>query len=94
MRVKNHHIPATIRVEMALKNENEIKEKKRKHLYGYHSDVLSIFFYFGERSLPCCINEPIVNHIELTREKSLINTSLSVRQGCGLSHSYGLNLQY
>ena len=31
--------------------------------------------YLGVRSLPCCISEPIVNHIEFTKEKSLTNTS-------------------
>ena len=49
--------------------------------------------YLGDKSLPCCIRDPIVNHIEFTREKSFTNTSDSVRQGWGLSHSYGLNLK-
>ena len=44
-------------------------------------------------SLPCCISEPIVNHMELQRENSLTSTSASSLQGCGLSHSYGLNLR-
>ena len=37
--------------------------------------------YFGDRSLPCCISDPMVNHIELTREKSLIRTPGSSVQG-------------
>ena len=47
--------------------------------------------YLGEISLPCCMSDPIVNHIELQRENSLTRTSCSL-QGWGLSHSYGLNL--
>ena len=54
--------------------------------------IFCICTYLGVRSLPCCISEPIVNHIEFTKEKSLTNTSWSVLQGWGLSHSYGLNL--
>ena len=47
----------------------------------------------GEISLPCCMRDPMVNHMELQRENSLTNTSASSLQGCGLSHSYGLNLK-
>ena len=49
--------------------------------------------YLGEISLPCCMREPIVNHMELQRENSFTNTSASSLQGWGLSHSYGLNLK-
>ena len=49
---------------------------------------------FGDRSLPCCMRDPMVNHIELRRLKSLTSTSGSSLHGCGLSHSYGLNLWF
>ena len=49
--------------------------------------------YLGEISLPCCMREPMVNHMELQRENSFTNTSASSLQGWGLSHSYGLNLE-
>ena len=64
IKVKNHHMPATILVEIAL----------------------------GEMSLPCCMRDPMVNHMELHKLNSLTRTSASSVQGCGLSHSYGLNL--
>ena len=86
MRVKNHHMPATILVDIALE---ENKHSSSKRFSGFES----MSTYFGDRSLPCCIKDPIVNHIELTKLKSLMRTSVSSRQGWGLSHSYGLNLK-
>lgn len=49
--------------------------------------------YLGAMSHPCCMREPIVNQNELFRENLFSNTSGSSElQGCGFSHSYGLNL--
>lgn len=49
--------------------------------------------YLGAISDPCCIREPIVNHSELFKENLFSKTSgASELQGCGFSHSYGLNL--
>lgn len=49
--------------------------------------------YLGAISDPCCIREPIVNHNELFKENLFSKTSgASELQGCGFSHSYGLNL--
>jgi len=49
--------------------------------------------YLGAISDPCCIREPIVNHSELFKENLFSKTSgVSELQGCGFSHSYGLNL--
>ena len=56
--------------------------------------VFGRYTYLGERSLPCCIKDPIVNHIELIRLNSFTKTSGSSVHGCGLSHSYGLNLLF
>ena len=65
-----------------------------KKFYNTFPKVVEITLsYLGDKSLPCCIRDPIVNHIEFTNEKSFTNTSDSVLQGWGLSHSYGLNLK-
>lgn len=51
------------------------------------------YTYLGAISDPCCIREPIVNHNELFKENLFSKTSgASELQGCGFSHSYGLNL--
>jgi len=51
------------------------------------------YTYLGAISDPCCIREPIVNHSELFKENLFSKTSgASELQGCGFSHSYGLNL--
>jgi hypothetical protein len=58
---------------------------------GYQ--LRSISTYLGAISDPCCIREPIVNHNELFKENLFSKTSgASELQGCGFSHSYGLNL--
>lgn len=58
--------------------------------YSLHAQVCT---YFGAISDPCCIREPIVNHNELFKENLFSKTSgASELQGCGFSHSYGLNL--
>lgn len=49
--------------------------------------------HLGDMSEPCCIREPIVNQRELRRENWFSKTSGWSLQGCGLSHSYGLNLR-
>ena len=53
--------------------------------------IIRVEMDLGVRSLPCCMRLPTVNHMELQSENSLTSTSCSL-QGCGLSHSYGLNL--
>ena len=59
----------------------------------YDDDLNDFNPYLGDKSLPCCIKEPIVNHIELIRLNSFTSTSGSSVHGWGLSHSYGLNLK-
>ena len=54
--------------------------------------IILVEMDLGVRSLPCCIRDPTVNHMELHRENSFTRTSCSL-QGWGLSHSYGLNLK-
>lgn len=54
---------------------------------------MQVHTYLGAISDPCCIREPIVNHNELFKENLFSKTSgASELQGCGFSHSYGLNL--
>jgi hypothetical protein len=52
-----------------------------------------IIFYRGKISLPCCISEPIVNHIEFINVKLFSNSSGSELHGCGFIHSPGAILK-
>jgi hypothetical protein len=90
IRVKNHHNPATMRVDVALKFFNEIK-------FFFLIQILKFkyFFFFnlGMTSLPCCISDPIVNHMAFKIVKLFSKISGCCRHGCGLFHSYGVILQ-
>lgn len=48
--------------------------------------------YFGRISQPCRIREPMVNHKQLRSLKRFSRRSGFLLHGCGLYHSYGVNL--
>lgn len=47
----------------------------------------------GKISLPCCIRDPIVSHIEFINVKLFSSSSGFGLQGCGLIHSPGATLK-
>ena len=87
--VKNHQSPATMRVDVALFNSKRWSSSDFKNRPNF-SKMLR---YLGITSLPCCINEPMVNHILLRTVKLFSNMSGCWRHGWGLFHSYGVTLQ-
>lgn len=48
--------------------------------------------YLGRMSQPCRIREPMVNHKQLRSLKRFSRRSGFLLHGCGLYHSYGVNL--
>lgn len=48
--------------------------------------------YLGRISQPCRIREPMVNHKQLRSLKRFSRRSGFLLHGCGLYHSYGVNL--
>lgn len=89
MSVKNHHNPATIRVDVALRQFKKISTVDYLVLYW----VLRIGLYLGMTSLPCCIKDPMVNHMAFKIVKLFSNISGCCRHGWGLFHSYGVILR-
>lgn len=49
-------------------------------------------FYFGAKSQPCCMSEPIVNQVLFWKLKVFSSSFGSGSHGCGLTHSNGVNL--
>lgn len=77
--VKNHHIPATILVDTALKTELNVT------IMG----VQVLGFYIGAISDPCCIKLPIVNQNEFLRLNWFVKNSGSSMHAKGFVHSSG-----
>ena len=90
--VKNHQMPATIRVDVALKTENIID----RFTFGFALLLLlvevALNVYLGAKSQPCCISEPMVNHILFRKLKSFSSSSGFGSHGWGFTHSYGVIL--
>lgn len=50
--------------------------------------------YLGRKSQPCCINDPIANHIQFIKVNWVCIFSGCGSCGDGVGHSYGVNLNY
>lgn len=49
--------------------------------------------YFGKKSQPCCIREPIANHMQFIKVNCVSVLSGCELQDDGDDHSYGVNLK-
>ena len=93
MRVKNHHIPATIRVDTALPvthRSDPSSPPSPRPLDGMPPVPAT---HLGAMSDPCCMSDPQLCQKALDRVSSFSNSSGSSTHGYGFTHSYGVNLR-
>lgn len=86
--VKNHHIPATIRVDTALIYKKSGIQSGRLKLTREKNQI---FTYLGKKSHPCCISDPIANHMQFINVNCVSFLSCGLHDD-GVVHSYGVNL--
>lgn len=62
IKVKNHQMPATMRVDRALKGKGNWVVKQTKY-----NSIRERVTYLGRKSQPCCISDPIANHMQFSK---------------------------
>lgn len=59
---------------------------------NHRTALLNLVAYLGRKSHPCCIKEPMANHMQLKRVNWFSKWSGLGLHGWGFCHSYGVNL--
>lgn len=65
----------------------------KNKIYEYIISVNNNNSYLGKKSQPCCINDPIANHIQFIKVNCVSIFPVCESQGEGVGHSYGVNLK-
>lgn len=71
---------------------NKVWRSSRHVLFNFF--LLEKKSYLGRKSQPCCINDPIANHIQFIKVNCVCIFSGCGSCGDGVGHSYGVNLNF